>query len=166
MCIRDSAWGNVIENIAGGLDGEKTETTSVQLPEEQADKSPYSSADNLLLQEFTADYDEIMIALIGENYGASLANMSLHRKIQDLYESKWISKADDFINPMLKSYVYGLLGELNSISSSFLVGGRYTPFLKNIRIKIRNLYVKLHPEQFAGAFPYDAFIDDWNDGEF
>lgn len=161
-----NAWGNVIENIAGGLDGEKTETTSVQLPEEQADKSPYSSADNLLLQEFTADYDEIMIALIGENYGASLANMSLHRKIQDLYESKWISKADDFINPMLKSYVYGLLGELNSISSSFLVGGRYTPFLKNIRIKIRNLYVKLHPEQFAGAFPYDAFIDDWNDGEF
>lgn len=32
--------------------------------------------------------------------------------------------------------------------------------------EIRNLYVKLHPNQFVGAFPYDAFIDDWNDGEY
>ena len=42
------------------------EQASVQLPEEQADESPYSSEDNLLLEELTADYDEIMTALIGE----------------------------------------------------------------------------------------------------
>jgi len=161
------ARGNAINNLTNGLNGNSTVgTTSVQLPEEQADESPYSSKDNLLLQEFTADYDEIMVALIGENYAMSLIDMTLPCKIKDLYETKWISKADAFLDPSLKSYVFGLLGELNSISNSFLVGGSGTPFSRSTRTKIRNLYVKLHPDQFAGSFPYDAFIDDWDDGEY
>lgn len=160
------AWGNAIINLVDGLKEKNAGTTSVQLPEEQADESPYSSEDNLLLQEFTADYDEIIVALIGENYAMSLIDMTLPCKIKDLYETKWISKADAFADPSLKSYVFGLLGELNNISKSFLVDGSATPFLRNARTKIRNLYVKLHPDQFAGAFPYDAFIDDWDDGEY
>ena len=141
-------------------------TTSVQLPEKQADESPYSSEDNLLLQEFVADYDEIMVVLIGENYAESLIDRTLPCKIKDLYETKWMSKADMFADPTLKSYVFGLLGELNNISNSFLFDGSVTPYFGNARTKIRNLYVKLHPDQFAGAFPYDAFIDDWDDGEY
>lgn len=161
------AWGNPVSNLANELDGNSaTGITSVQLPEEQAEKSPYSSEDNLLLQEFTADYDEIMVVLIGENYAESLIDMTLPCKIKNLYESKWISKADAFLNPTLKSYVYGLLGELNNISNSFLLDDSATPFSQSARTKIRNLYVKLHPDQFTGAFPYDAFIDDWNDEEY
>ena len=161
------AWSNAVSNIVNGLNGNNTAgTTSVQLPEELADESPYSSEDNLLLQEFTADYDEIMIALIGENYAASLIDMTLPCKIKDLYETKWMSKADTFADPSLKSYVFGLLGELNNISKGFLVDGSVTPFFGGARTKIRNLYVKLHPDQFSGAFPYDAFIDDWDDGEY
>ena len=160
-------WGNAASNLVNGLDGNSTaETTSVPLPEEQVDKSPYSFEDELLLEEFTADYDEIMVTLIGENYAASLIDMTLPYKIKDLYETKWISKAATFADPSLKSYIFGLLGELNNISNSFLVSGSATPFLGNSRTKIRNLYVKLHPDQFAGAFPYDAFIDDWNDREY
>lgn len=161
------ALDNAVSNLVNGLDGNNTAgTTSIQLPEEEANESPYSPDDNLLLQEFTADYDEIMVALIGENYAASLIDMTLPCKIKDLYETKWISKADTFADPSLKSYIFGLLGELNDISNSFLVSGSATPFLGSSRIKIRNLYVKLHPDQFAGAFPHDAFIDDWNDGEY
>lgn len=160
------AWGNAINNLVDGLNENSAGTTSVQLPEEQADESPYSSEDNLLLQEFTADYDEIMVALIGENYVMSLINMNLPCKIKDLYETKWISKADSFADPSLKSYVFGLLGELNNISNNFLLDGSATPFSQSARTKIRNLYVKLHPCQFTGAFPYDAFIDDWDDGEY
>ena len=161
------AWGNAVSNIVNGLNGNNTAgTTSVQLPEELVDESPYSSEDNLLLQEFTADYDEIMVALIGENYVASLIDMTLPCKIKDLYETKWMSKADTFAEPSLKSYVFGLLGELNNISNGFLVNGSVTPFLGSARTKIRNLYVKLHPNQFSGTFPYDAFIDDWDDGEY
>lgn len=160
-------WGNVASHLVNGLDGNSTaETTSVPLPEEQVDKSPYSFEDELLLEEFTADYDEIMVTLIGENYATSLIDMTLPCKIKDLYETKWMSKAATFADPSLKSYIFGLLGELNNISNSFLVSGSATPFLGNSRTKIRNLYVKLHPDQFAGAFPYDAFIDDWNDGEY
>lgn len=161
------AWGNAVFNLVDGLNKSSVAgATSIQLPEEQADESPYSAEDNLLLQEFTTDYDEIMVVLIGEKYAESLIDMTLPCKIKDLYENKWISKADTFADPSLKSYVFGLLGELNNISSSLLVNGSVTPSLRNARTKIRNLYVKLHPDQFAGAFPYDAFIDDWNDGEF
>ncbi|RGM22312.1 hypothetical protein DXC23_04495 [Eubacterium sp. OM08-24] len=160
------AWGNAVSNLVNGLDrNSNAGTTSVRLPEEQPNESLYSSEDNLLLEEFTADYDEIMVILIGENYAASLIDMTLPCKIKDLYETKWMSKADTFADPSLKSYVFGLLGELNNISNSFLVSGSTTPFLGSSRTKIRNLYVKLHPDQFAGTFPYDAFIDDWDDGE-
>ena len=162
-----NAWGSAVSNLVNGLNKSNVAgTTSVQLPAEQVDESPYSAEDNLLLEEFTADYDEIMAALIGENYAASLIDMTLPSKIKDLYETKWISKADVFADPNLKSYVFGLLGELNNISNSLLVDGSVTPSLGNARTKIRNLYVKLHPDQFAGAFPYDAFIDDWDDGEY
>lgn len=161
------AWGNAVSNLVNGLDGNRNAgTTSVQLPEEQVDESTYSSEDELLLEEFTADYDEIMVTLIGENYAASLIDMTLPCKIKDLYETKWVSKANTFVDPSLKSYIFGLLGELNNISNSFLVDGTVSPFLGNDRTKIRNLYVKLHPNQFVGAFPYDAFIDDWDDGEY
>lgn len=161
-----NAWGDAVSNLVSGLNKSNVAGASVQLPEEQADESPYSAEDNLLLEEFTADYDEIMAALIGENYVASLIDMTLPSKMKDLYETKWISKADVFANPNLKSYVFGLLGELNNISNSLLVDDSVTPSLGNARTKIRNLYVKLHPDKFAGAFPYDAFIDDWNDGEY
>lgn len=161
------AWGNAVNNLVNGLNKSSVAVaTSVQLPAEQADESPYSAEDNLLLEEFTADYDKIMAALIGENYAASLIDMTLPSKIKDLYETKWMSKADVFADPTLKSYVFGLLGELNNISNSFLASGAATPFLGSSRTKIRNLYVKLHPDKFAGAFPYDAFIDDWDDGEY
>ena len=161
------AWGNAISTLSNELNGNSAiGTTSVQLPEKQADESPYSSEDNLLLQEFIADYDEIMVVLIGENYAESLIDRTLPCKIKDLYETKWMSKADMFADPTLKSYVFGLLGELKNISNSFLFDGSVTPYFGNARTKIRNLYVKLHPDQFAGAFPYDAFIDDWDDGEY
>ena len=161
------AWSNAVSNLVNGLDGNNAAgTTSVPLPEEQPNESLYSSEDNLLLEEFTADYDEIMVTLIGENYATSLIDMTLPCKIKDLYETKWMAKADIFADPSLKSYVFGLLGELNNISNGFLVDGSVTPSFGNARTKIRNLYVKLHPDQFSGEFPYDAFIDDWDDGEY
>jgi len=144
-----------------------TGTGSIELPDEQhSDESPYSSEDNELLQEFTADYDEILFTMIGESYGVSLIDMSLPNKVQALYKTKWSTKADAFNNPTLKSYVFSLLGELNQLSNCLLTDGAEPFFIKQTRTRIRNLYVKLHPDSFAGAFPYDAFIDDWDDGEF
>ena len=142
-------------------------TAAVEMPEEQpSDYSPYSAEDRVLLQEFTSDYDEIMVTLIGDNYAFSLVDMSLPSRIKDLYSTKWQTKADYFLDPSLKSYVFGLLGELNKLSESFPGGNNDSASIKSIRTKIRNLYVKLHPNSFDKAIPYDAFIDDWDDGEF
>lgn len=144
-----------------------TGTDVIEIPKEQpSEESPYSPEDTALLQEFTADYDEIMFTMIGEIYGASLVDMSLPNKVQALYKTKWSAKADAFSDPTLKSYVFGLLGELNQLSNGLLLGSGNPFSIKSTRTKIRNLYVKLHPDSFAKAFPYDAFIDDWDDGEF
>ena len=156
-----NAWGTAISNLVS------SNAEAIEIPEKcPSEEYPYSSEDKALLQEFTSDYDEIMLALIGENYGASLIDMKLPQKVQDLYNSKWSSKSDAFLDPILKSYVYGLLGELIKLSNSFFNDSHATPFMRDTRTKIRNLYVKLHPDLFAGAFPYDAFIDDWDEGEF
>lgn len=144
-----------------------TETEEIiEIPQEQpSDDYPYSSEDKGLLQEFTSDYDEIMVKMIGENYGDALIDMTLPTQIKNLYETKWNTKADSFLDPTLKSYVYGLLGELNQLSSSFFINNSMPFFIRNTREKIRNLYVKLHPDLFADSFPYAAFIDDWDEGE-
>lgn len=144
-----------------------TGTDVIEIPEEKpSEESPYSPEDTALLQEFTADYDEVMFTMIGENYGASLIDMSLPNKVQVLCKTKWNAKADAFSDPTLKSYVFGLLGELNQLSNSLLLGSGEILSIKSTRTKIRNLYVKLHPDSFSNAFPYDAFIDYWDDGEF
>ena len=148
-------------------ESEKDENTKVIIiPGEQLTaKSSYSSEDQNLLREFTADYDEITLQIIGENYAEALLDTTLAAKAQNLYDSKWSSKADAFTDPKLKSYVYGLLGELSTICEYFSADAGELPGLTHTRTKIRNLYVRLHPETYAESFPYEALIDDWNDGE-
>lgn len=159
------AWGATISNL--GVSATPNGSDIVTLPEEQSsDEFPYSQEDKTMLQEFTSDYDDIMIMMIGENYSASLFDMTIPSKVKELYSTKWQTKANAFHDPTLKAHVFGLLGELNGLSESFLCGNQSTLSIRNTRAKIRNLYVKLHPESFAEAFPYDAFIDDWNDGEY
>lgn len=139
---------------------------ALELPQEKGSNDyPYTETDRILLQEFTSDYDDIMIKIIGENYGDFLIDMTLQNKIKKLYETKWLTKANQFLDPALKSYVFGLLGELNQLNSGFFSDGFMPVSIRQIREKIRNLYVNLHSNSFAGSFPYDAFIDDWNDGE-
>ena len=139
---------------------------ALELPQEKGSNDyPYTETDRILLQEFTPDYDDIMIKLIGENYGDFLIDMTLQNKIKKLYETKWLTKANQILDPALKSYVFGLLGELNQLNSGFFSDGFMPVSIRQIREKIRNLYVNLHSNSFAGSFPYDVFIDDWNDGE-
>lgn len=139
----------------------------IKVPEIQiTEDTPFSPEDINLLKEFSSYYDEIMLVIIDDNYGASLIDMTLPNKIKDLYTSKWNTKAEAFSDLTLKSNVYALLGELNRLSESFLVDNCESFFIRQSRLKIRNLYVKLHPDSFSATFPYDAFIDDWDEGEF
>lgn len=139
----------------------------IKIPEEQKiNNSPYSQNDSNLLLEFNNDYDDIMLILIGENYGAALVDLSLPNKIQELYTIKWNEKANSFQDLLLKANVYAVLGELNKLTNIFLKNSTEPVSIKKIRLTLRNLFVKLHPESFLSVFPYSAFIDDWDDGEF
>ena len=86
--------------------------------------------------------------------------------MKKLYQEKWKEKSNNFVNPNLKSNIYGLLGIFDEISNSFISCNTNTLLIKNQRVEIRNLYVKLHPETYDKSFPYDAIIDDWNNNEF
>ena len=138
----------------------------VHLPKEQESKDiPYSDEDQLLLAEFTSDYDAIMSTIIGENFASAFLEMKITEKIKELYQLKWQINANKFDNPTLKGYIFNLLGELNKISDIFFSSTSTPSNFKKVKSTIRNLYVKLHPELYTVTFPYEAFIDDWNDGE-
>lgn len=142
---------------------------TIELPAEIQDsvcKSPYIDSDELLLQEFTFDYDEIIQKCISEIFADVWLDMKIPHMIKELYETKWCKKANYFHDAMLKSNVYATLGKLNEMCSA-LDSENYTPCkpVRLIRTSLRNLYVKLHPDNYVGIFPYDVFIDDWNEGE-
>ena len=142
---------------------------TIELPAEIQDsvyKSPYIDSDELLLQEFTFDYDEIIQKCISESFADVWLDMKILHMIKELYETKWCEKANYFHDAMLKSNVYATLGKLNEMCNA-LDSENYTPCkpVRVIRTSLRNLYVKLHPDNYVGIFPYDVFIDDWNEGE-
>jgi len=140
---------------------------SIKIPSEQTSNVfPYIETDKDLLTEFTSDYDQIMLNLIDDKYASYLIDMSLPNKIKELYQAKWKDKSNDFIDPTLKSYIYGLIGVLNELNNNFISCNSNTTIIKNQRLKIRNLYIKLHPETYDKSFPYDISLDDWNDNDF
>lgn len=127
----------------------------------------YSEEDEQLLKEFTGDYDELVMKCIGANFADFIVDELLFQKITSLYNNKWCSKADEFENLSLKPNIWALLNYLNELCK------KHNPELpserglsiRQIQTKLRNLYVKLHPNNYANVFLYDAIYDDWNLGE-
>lgn len=122
--------------------------------------------DKVLLQEFTEDYDDLVLKCIGANYAEYIISEPVSKKIKDLY-NKWSTKADEFQSLSLKPSIWSLLGHLNELSEILDDDGTDSvgPDLHTIQLKLRNLYVKLHPDDYANSFLYDAIYDDWNQGE-
>lgn len=122
--------------------------------------------DKVLLQEFRKDYDDLVLKCIGANYAEYIISEPVSKKIKDLY-SKWNTKADEFQSLSLKPSIWSLLGHLNELSEILDDDGTDSvgPDLHTIQLKLRNLYVKLHPDDYANSFLYDAIYDDWNQGE-
>lgn len=126
----------------------------------------YSEADNILLQEFTSDYDEIVEKCISENFAQEMLDKTIQIKIEALFNDKWSRKSEQFQDIMLKSNVLALLAKLNDFCSVLdpKTDTLHIP-IRLIRRNLRNLYIKLHPSNYSCAFPYDVFIKDWNEGE-
>ncbi len=130
-----------------------------------------SVEDQELLRDFQADYDKIIMQCIGERYAEIWIAGNISRRIKSLYTDKWAMKSGDFQNLMLKSWVIGALAQLQQMCDTLDPNTNGTtitafrPSVHQIRMKLRNYYVKLHPDQFVGILPYEAFVPDWADGE-
>lgn len=131
-----------------------------------------SKADHELLQNFHADYDEIIKLCIGEGYAYAWLAGNISEQIMSLYTEKWETKSVEFQNLMLRSCIIETLGFLQQMRETLNPNiaetaiTAFRPSIRSIRLRLRNNYVKLHPDEFVGIFPYETFVPDWEDGEY
>ncbi len=130
-----------------------------------------SQSDMELLIQFQSDYDKIIKSCISENYANVWISGNISKTIHSLYTGKWETLSGNFQNLTLRSVIIGTLGLLQQLCDILDPNTKGTtitafrPSVRTIRLKLRNNYVKLHPNEYAGVFPYEAFVPDWNEGE-
>ena len=153
--------------------------SDIQLPPEveaavseaEVGEADLSQADQELLRDFQADYDKIFNQCMGERYAEIWITGNISKRIKSLYTEKWETKSGEFQNLMLRSWVIGALALLLQMCDTLDPNTNGTtitafrPSVHQIRMKLRNHYVKLHPDRYVGILPYEALVPDWADGE-
>lgn len=126
----------------------------------------YSEHDDLLLKEFQEDYDEIIRTCISDRFAQAMLDGVLLTGISDLFEDKWKIQSEQFEDMGLKSNIQMLLVKLNEFCTALdpKVQKQHSP-IRTLQKNIRNLNMKLHPDEYLGIFPYGALMDDWDEGE-
>jgi len=145
------------------------EDSGVKLPEkdtaDEAVSSQLSESDKTLLKDFHIDFDSILKKCIEGGQSEVWFTDSLSKKIDNLYSEKWKESIPGFEDLGLQSDVLNTIATLQDFCKALDPDSESTgASVRRLRIKLRDNYVKLHPDSYAGLFPYDAFIDDWNEG--
>lgn len=140
-------------------------------PEAKAGENPCSQrlteTDKRLLKEFHRDFDRILKkCIVGDSLDVCFSS-GISEEIDRLYNSRWKDHITDFEDISLQSDVLRTIAAMREFCDALNpdsdpISG--SP-VRKLRMELRNCYVKIHPDEYAGIFPYDAFIDDWNDGE-
>lgn len=151
----------------------KTASKKGVLPEvEIPDKSPsednsslcLSENDKDLLNDFHNDLDATIEKCISSDQTDVLFAASLSSKINRLYDEKWKSAITKFEDISLQSDILSTIATLREYCKALDPDSEpAAASVRKLKIKLRDNYVKTHPDSFAGLFPYDAFIDDWDD---
>lgn len=162
-----AACDDLLENIF--LNIASPEDSGVKLPEKDtaggADSSQLSEDDKTLLKDFHIDFDGILKKCIEGGQSEVWFTDSLSKKIDNLYSEKWKERIPGFEDLGLQSDVLNTIATLQDFCKALDPDSESTgASVRKLRIKLRDNYVKLHPDSYAGLFPYDAFIDDWNEG--
>ena len=145
--------------------------SEVNLPEkntfEDTDSIHLSENDRNLLKDFHVDFDSILEKCIASNHAEVWFTGTLSTQINRLYNEKWKDRIIGFESIALQSDILSTVATLQDFCKALDPDSESAPgaSVRRLRIKLRDNYVKIHPESFAGIYPYDAFIDDWNDGE-
>lgn len=162
-----AACDDLLENIF--LNIASPEDSGIKLPEKDtadvADSSQLSESDKTLLKDFHIDFDSILKKCIEGGQSEVWFTDSLAKKVDNLYSSKWKDRIPGFQDLGLQSDVLNTIATLQDFCKALDPDSESTgASVRRLRIKLRDNYVKLHPDSYAGLFPYDAFIDDWNEG--
>ena len=146
--------------------------SEVKLP--QADKTKDNTGskyltenDRDLLKDFCIDFDSILEKCITNDQAEVWFTGRLSTKIDDLFSDKWKGLTAKFEDINLQAYILGTIATLQEFCNALDPDNESIPAssLRKLRMKLRNDYVKIHPDNYVNIFPYEAFIDDWNDGE-
>ena len=159
--LADILFSIAFPNISGA--------SEVILPEKTTDvddgDSQLSENDRKLLKDFHIDFDSILEKCIASSQAEVWFTGNLAAKISNLYNEKWKDRISRFEDIALQADILSTIALLQDFCK-VLDPDKESPAgisVRKLRIKLRDYYVKLHPDSFAGIYPYDAFIDDWND---
>lgn len=162
----DNLLESIFFNIANStaIDG-----SEVRIPDRCAEdgntSSELSENDRKLLKDFHIDFDSILEKCIASSQAEVWFTDSLAAKVSDLFNGKWKDRISGFEDIALQADILNTIALLQNFCKALDPDSESTTGIsvRKLRIKLRDSYVKLHPDSFAGIFPYDAFIDDWND---
>lgn len=159
--LTDILFSIAYPNISNGVE--------VKLPEKNGNKgtsnSLFSEADKDLLKEFHIDFDSILEKCIASDQAEVWFTGNLMATINALYYEKWKNEVSRFDDIGLQSDILSTIATLQDFCSALDPDSELAPgvSVRKLRIKLRDNYVKLHPDNYAALYPYDAFIDDWDD---
>lgn len=143
---------------------------AVKIPEKHAADSTVSQQltqdDRDLLKDFHVDFDSVLAKCIANDQAEVWFTSTLVAKIDKIYNEKWKDRILAFSDLGLQADILSTIATLRDFCNALDPDSSTVPItsVRRLRIKLRNNYVKIHPEIYADMFPYDAFIDDWNDG--
>lgn len=142
--------------------------SEVKLPDKSPgdgeEASQLSANDRNLLKDFHIDFDGILEKCIASNQAEVWFTGSMVTKINSLYNEKWKDQISRFEDIGLQSNILSTIAALQDFCKALDPDSEPVPgsSVRRLRTKLRDNYVKLHPDNYAGIYPYDAFIDDWN----
>ena len=145
----------------------------------------------VIIEDFYKDYDELILLCINTDFAEMPINADIPDTISSLYKGKWEIKSTKLRNELLRQYVFKtlkVLSELENILNPefvfLLPDGKhlrmlhdtfedderndsiFRPITHQSRLQLRNLYVKLHPEDYEGHPQFENAFHDWLNGEF
>lgn len=128
-------------------------------------ENPFYENDELLLQEFKNNYNDLIQKCMDENHEWGWLDGTIPKKISYLHENKWKLKLIEFQDFALQTNVMNILNSLKKLSEAMDSNNPTFISPNNIRRDLIRQYVMLQSSDSVGMLPYGAFIDDWN-GDF
>ena len=144
------------------------DTGNVKLPEknitDENGSLNLSDNDKKLLKDFHIDFDSIIEKCIATNQTEIWFTGGISTEIDRLYNKKWKTLIPKFDDINMQSHILSTIAALQNYCSALDPDNESlsNTSIRKLRIELRNNYVKIHPDRYADIFPYEAFIDDWN----